>query len=127
MLVHGLAQQLAEDPSRKPDSRIGRHFYDIHELLADSGVIDFLADRAQVDQVIESIEETNQKHFKHDTLELRPATGFADSTAFDRDADACSRLRDAYESTMPELYFGSSRLPSWDSVCDRVGEMRDLL
>lgn len=75
-------------------------------------MLDPLADREQVERVIGSIEEITRDHFGgSDETELRPAYGFATSPALDLDAAASLRLRAAYETTMPELYFGSSPLP----------------
>lgn len=126
--IHAVAQELAADPARQPDRRSGRHFYDVFQLLGDGRVLDFLADREQVERVIGSIEEITHDHFGgSDETELLPAGGFATSPAFDLDADVSLRLRAAYETTMPELYFGSSPLPTWDAICDRVDELRDLL
>lgn len=45
----------------------------------------------------------------------------------EHDREFCLRLRDAYEATMPELYFGTEPLPTWDEVCSRVAEKRELL
>jgi hypothetical protein len=126
--VHAAAQRLAADPSRQPDPRSGRHFYDIFQLLGDDRVLELLADRDRVGQVIASIEDITRRYFSgsEDTA-LRPAGGFADCPAFDVAAHVSQRFRAAYEATMPELYFGAPPLPGWDAICARVGERRQLL
>lgn len=126
--IHALAQDLAADRARRPNHRSGRHFYDVFQLLAEDRVLDLLADREQVEQVIRSIEAITREHFGgSDATESRPADGFATSPAFDLDSTVSLRLRAAYEATMPVLYFGASPLPTWDEICGRVEERRDLL
>ena len=114
VLIHGLAQALGGDPSLRPDARSGRHFYDIFQLLADDRVLELLADRPQVEQVIASIEEFTREYFGgSEGVEVRPLDGFASISGFDIDSDVSTRLQSAYEATMPELYFGTEPLPSW--------------
>ena len=45
--VHLEAQRLSHDNERTPDPRIGRHFYDIYQLLDDNHTLDLLEDRAR--------------------------------------------------------------------------------
>jgi predicted nucleotidyltransferase component of viral defense system len=126
--IHAVAQELAADASRQPDRRSGRHFYDVFQLLGERRVLDLLADREQVEQVLESIDEITRDNFGERVgVELRPAGGFAASLAFDLGSDMSLRLRAAYEATMPELYFGADTLPTWNAICSRVAELRELL
>ncbi len=126
--IHAVAQALVADTARQPDPRSGRHFYDVFQLLGDDRVLDLIADRGQVQQVLESIDEITRDYFAgSDETELRPSDGFATSPAFDLDTDVSLRFRAAYESTMPELYFGTDPLPTWDAVCSRVADRRALL
>jgi hypothetical protein len=126
--VHAAAQRLAAAPSRQPDPRSGRHFYDIYQLLGDNRVLELLADRDQVGHVIESIEGVNRRYFPGITnAELRPPSGFADSPAFDTATDASQRLRVVYDATMPELYYGAPPLPTWEEICGRVADRHQLL
>lgn len=128
VLIHGLAQALGGDPSLRPDARSGRHFYDIFQLLADDRVLELLADRPQVEQVIASIEEFTREYFGgSEGVEVRPLDGFASISGFDIDSDVSTRLQSAYEATMPELYFGTEPLPSWDGICRRVEDSRSML
>ncbi len=127
VLVHTLAQQLAAGTGGSIDRRSGRHFYDVYQLLGDRQVLDLLADRDQTEQVMRSVEEINRTFFAGDGIEVRPAGGFASCPAFDPTSDISTRLRAAYESTMPELYFGTGPLPAWDEICSRVAEQQTLL
>ena len=127
VLVNSLAQQLAADSTGSIDRRSGRHFYDIYQLLGDRRVLDLLADRAQTEHVLRNVEDINRSFFGVDSLEVRPAGGFANCPAFDPRSGVSTRLRAAYEATMPELHFGSVPLPTWEQICDRVNEQRTLL
>jgi hypothetical protein len=127
--VHAEARRLAADPFRAADRRTGRHFYDIYELLADQPVRDLLADRSAVERILQEVAATTLAHFTKpgETVEVRPPGGFANSPAFKLASDVSERLRAAYEETMPELYFGTGRLPSWEAIARRVIENRGLL
>lgn len=127
--IHAEAKRIEAEPRVAANPRIGRHFYDLHELLADSRVLDFLADRDQVDLVMEEIAEVTQAHFaKTDApVEVRPEGGFAESPAFNTESDVSDRLRTTYEETMPQLYFGTDPTPSWDAVVEQVTRHNDLL
>lgn len=126
--IHGLALELAADGGQQAPPRSGRHFYDVHQLLSDGRVLDLLQDREEVLGVIASIDEITQKYFGGTASEsTRPEGGFASSPAFDLTTSASARLRTAYEATMPELYFGSDPLPTWEQVCARVTDRANLL
>ena len=127
VLIHALAQQLAAGTGGSIDRRSGRHFYDVYQLLGDRQVLDLLANRDQTDQVMRSVEEINRAFFGGDGIETRPAGGFATCPAFELTSDISSQLREAYESTMPELYFGTGPLPTWEEICGRVAEQHGLL
>lgn len=125
--IHDLARQLATNAlETKILRREGRHFYDVHQLLGDPRVLDLLADRAQTEQIMASIEEISRAAFEV-TGEQRPDGGFAASPAFDRNGDVSPKMRDAYEAIMSELYFGAEQLPTWDEICMRVWERHQLL
>jgi hypothetical protein len=127
--VHAEARCLAADPGLAADRRTGRHFYDIHELLADEPVGHLLADRSQVEGILEDVTETTRAHFTKagETVEVRPPGGFAESPAFELGSDVTERLRAAYEETIPQLYFGSTPLPAWEAIARRVSQDSDLL
>jgi Nucleotidyl transferase AbiEii toxin, Type IV TA system len=127
VIVHALCRQLASDTDGPIDRRSGRHFYDVYQLLGDRQVLDLLADRDQIEQVMRSVEEINRAFFGGDGIEIRPAGGFATCPAFESTSNISSQLRTAYESTMPELYFGTGPLPTWEEICARVAEQHALL
>ena len=126
--VHAVAQALDHDITVAPDRRIGRHFYDIYQLLGDDRVRMLLGDRDEFKTVMSSIETVTRAHFggTADT-ELRPDGGFAASPAFALETDTSLRLQATYEATIEELYFGKGPPPTWEMICRRVAEMRDLL
>jgi hypothetical protein len=125
--IHDLARQLTTNALDADKlRRNGRHFYDVYQLLGHTHVLELLADRTQAEQIMASIEETSQEAFKA-TGELRPDGGFAASPAFDRSSDVSRQMQDAYEAIMPALYFGTEPLPTWDEICARVHEQRQLL
>ncbi len=126
--IHDLAHQLAADEDQPAPRRSGRHFYDVHELLGDDRVLALLQNREQTLEVVASIDEITLRFFSGaDGISARPDGGFATSPAFDPTTSTSSRLRTAYDLTMPELYFGSDPLPSWDSICRRVADHAPLL
>ena len=53
--VHALAQKRAIDASQPIDPRSGRHFYDVYKLLGDFHVVELLADREQMHEVMSSV------------------------------------------------------------------------
>lgn len=128
ILVHQLGKLIERDPSSPINQRIGRHFYDIYELLADAQVLELLSDERHANEVIDSVATINRTYFDaNDVEEVRPYGGFATCQIFQPDSDASQRLQFAYEETMPELYFGRDPLPSWKDICGRVAEKRNLL
>jgi hypothetical protein len=115
--IHTLARQLVANTLNAGKlRRNGRHFYDVYQLV----------DRAQVEQIMASIEEISQGEFNA-TGEQRPEGGFAASTAFDRNSHVSRQMQGAYDAVMPALYFGIEPLPTWDEICERVHEQRQLL
>lgn len=125
--IHDLARQLGANALEADKlRRNGRHFYDAYQLLGHVRVLELLADRTQAEQIMASIEETSQEAFNA-TGDLRPNGGFAASPAFDGDSDVSRQMHHAYEAIMPALYFGTEPLPTWDEICERVQEQRQLL
>lgn len=120
VLIHDLALQLAADLSTPIPARNGRHFYDVYQLLGDDRVLALLDDRDQVQQVMASVEEITRRYFDGGNAQVRPVDGFAACPAFDPECEVSAALRTGYETTMPELHFGSAPLPSWEEICARV-------
>lgn len=126
--IQGLAVDLTADEALEPSARSGRHFYDVHQLLGDQRVLDFLEDRDRVFEVIASIDEFTEKFFGGTRgASCRPDGGFASSASFDPDSSVSARLRMAYETTMLDLYFGNGPLPTWAQICTRVAERASVL
>jgi len=121
-LVHS---NLGADPSDQQASKHVRHYYDIYRLLGDDRAVAVLHDRTGFGQIMESMREVNDKWFGGG--ELRPATGWASSPAFDTARPGYQRLLKAYNSAMVELYLGLGNPPSLDVICARVAELADLL
>ena len=118
--------QLALNPA--PNGRNGRHFYDVHQLLGHPDVLTLLQDRAQTREVVASIDEVTRAHWGgSEDQSVRPDGGFAASPAFDPSSPVATELRADYEGTMPELYFGTDPLPTWEQVCARVADCTELL
>ena len=126
VLVHVEAQHLMSDSDLLPNARIGRHFYDIHQLLDNSVVHELIDDRKQVDEILDEISKITHQFFAKgdEEIEVSPTDGFASSVAFENGAEVSQRMRGAYDRTMPELYFGTTPLPDWDAICERVRSSR---
>lgn len=129
VMMHIKGQKLQATPPAVLGPTEGRHFYDIHQLLADQGVLDLLSDRGEVTRIIEDVDQVTRTWFEKDNpdLEVRPTDGFASSPVFNETGSISKQFQEAYESTMPELYFGTDPLPTWSEICTRVGECHDLL
>jgi hypothetical protein len=92
--IDAAALALERDAAPRPDRRIGRHFYDVFQLLGDDRVLDLLAERNEVAEVMISIGDVTRAHFGGgDASEPRPEGGFAASPAFDLSSDVSGRLR----------------------------------
>ena len=126
--IHRVALNLTLDDERALEARSGRHFYDVHCLLGEPHVLEFLQDRDEMEIAIRDIDEITIAYFGGSKeASGRPAGGFASSPAFDPATSASARLRSAYETTMPQLYFGDAPLPTWDEICASVARAAELL
>jgi len=126
--IHRVALDLTMDEDRTPEARSGRHFYDVRCLLGEPQVLNFLEDRDEMERAMRDIDEITVAFFGGSKdASGRPAGGFAFSPAFDPATSASIRLRTAYETTMPQLYFGHAPLPTWDEICASVAEAAELL
>lgn len=114
-----------EESSERP-TRVGRHYYDIYELLGIDEVRTWLSDRPAFLAVVASHESINREWFDND-IPPRPDGGYADSDAFLSASPGNARLATFYKSAMRELHFVSDGWPSWSEVMDRIQEARLLL
>lgn len=104
--------------------RIGRQFYDIHQLLGDASVQALLADKAMVNAILLSTAEVSAL-FQND--ESVPPGGFARSPAFDPSGELAAGLRSEHDRAMQGLYYGKDPAPSFDDVLERIHESAALL
>ena len=104
--------------------RVGRQFYDIWALLGTDEVLDFLADRSLVANVVASCFEVSLA-FEPD--QPVPSGGFAASAAFDPSGELATRLQREHEAAMRDLYYGSDAPPTFDEVLDRINANRRSL
>lgn len=104
--------------------RISRQFYDIWALLGTDEVLDFLADRRLVADIVASCFEVSLA-FEPD--QPVPSGGFAASPAFDPSGQLASRLQREHEAAMRDLYYGSDAPPAFDEVLDRINANRRSL
>jgi len=104
--------------------RVGRQFYDVWALLGTTEVLDFLADRPVVTEVLASCHQISQAF----TPDLPiPDGGFAASPGFDAAGPLAERLRTEHDAAMSGLYYGTEDPPSFEDVLDRVHTNRELL
>lgn len=110
-----------------PDPKIGRHFYDVYQLLDDARVHSLLQRHKEVDQILEDIALVRRTHFSNQQAPKSEATnGFANCQAFNTSSTPSQTFAAAYASTMPELYYGETPLPTWTEVCDRIKSAQDI-
>ncbi len=105
--------------------RYVRHYYDVHQLLGDDRVLEVLRDRAEFERILESMRQVNDQWYGG--AEVRPATGWATSAAFDTGGPHYENLRAEYDATMAELYLGRQAPPALDVIYARIAELADLL
>lgn len=116
---------LGSNPSESAARKHARHFYDIYQLLGDAHTLALLRDRAEVEQIMRNIDQVSESYFGGG--ELRPIGRWARSPAFDPDGASSRLLRDAYDATMADLYFGPGDPPAFRQICLRVAEVSELL
>jgi hypothetical protein len=122
MLVNTVAVRHAHDRGELRRQRSARHFYDIHCLLGRNESCELLADRDTFHTVLADAERISVQHFGG--VERRPDAGFAASPAFGAERAA---FTDEYADTLGGYYFGADPHPSFDDVCERVEQRRELL
>jgi hypothetical protein len=104
--------------------RIGRQFYDIWGLLGSEEVLDFLTNRAAVEEILRDCLRVSAMYTPAEDL---PVGGFASSIAFDIVGPMATRLREQHQVAMRDLYYGSLPPPTFDETLRRIQEHRDLL
>ena len=109
-----------------PNPRIGRHFYDIYQLLNDASVRSLLQQHDEVEQILADIAHVTATHFSTPHAPKPGTREFAQIQAFDTGSAVSQTFEAAYTATMPELHFGNRPLPSWTEICNRVRNDSDL-
>jgi Nucleotidyl transferase AbiEii toxin, Type IV TA system len=120
----------ADEPGEveeEEEPRLGRHYYDIHQLLGDSSTRQALArDREEFDRLVADVEALSRRHFGGTTL--RPEGGFAASPAFspERGSEVRRWLERHYDDARG-LIPRDATFPRFGDVLRRVEQYRDLL
>jgi hypothetical protein len=104
---------------------VGRHYYDINQLMDESSSLALLEDRETFHAIVADCEAISRRHFG--AQYQRPHDGFASGPAFALSERIKSEAHDAYDRAMRDLYFGSSPPPSLDDVLARIQARRALL
>ncbi len=125
MHVHTLSVRNFAAPKALQGLRAARHFYDIYCLLGHEESCELLTDRDTFQIVLTDAEAISTQHFQG--VEPRPAGGYAASQAFADAAPLKEFWQKEYATTLGGYYFGAGDHPSFDEVCERVREQRDLL
>lgn len=125
LLVHTAVTRSVTDAPSLLRYRASRHYYDIHCLLGHEESCEMLADRQQFEVILADAAAISTMHFGG--VEPRPEGGFATSRAFHAGDALHAAIVAQYVDTMDAYYFGSGPYPSFDAVCKRVEEHRDLL
>jgi hypothetical protein len=107
-------------------TRIGRHYHDVHQLLAMTEVREVLADRTEFLATVTDHERVNADFFKID-VPPRPTGGYATSDAFRRKFEGNAQLGRYYERAMDELRLLDDPAPTWGQVMDDIEAAAQLL
>lgn len=125
-LLHHVASRHGEDGA--PDTRCGRHYYDVYRLLDHPPTRAALADRRQFGRILAEMEQISAQHFGGWTP--RPGEGYASSPAFASapQSDLHVWLESRYDEAaehMPSRMTG--RWPTFGQVLARVADRSTLL
>ena len=113
----------AKDPATEA-KRIGRQYYDVWALLGSEMVLELLADRQQVEEILTDAAVISQAFTK--SAVGRPAGGFASSLAYQPDGPLAAQLGEEHAEAMATLFYGRQP-PSFEDVCQRIAEHSALL
>ena len=125
-LLHVAATRRLEASLDFRAARIGRHFYDVHQILGHEPARELLSDRDEVARILAESASISQEHFG--AYEPPPRGGYAQSPAFGaRRGEVDAELRVAYEDAEAGLRLGGEAWPTWHEVQARVAEYAHLL
>lgn len=120
--VHQIVSRYPDGETERRLRQIGRHYYDIHSLLGDDVTLGRLKEPDAAFRLTEEADALSQ--MAGYPYVPRPASGFADSPAFDPHHLAMAIVRPSYETAL-RLVFGDA--PSFDDCLARVHEHVDIL
>lgn len=128
MLLHSKVTKglLDSDSPYNQSTKIGRHYHDIHRLLEQEDVKQWLQDRNAFLSAVASHERINREYFKNE-VPSRPKDGYANSDAFRPDFVDHPQLAEFYAREMSVLFLGSGDMPSWKDVIDTIQGSAALL
>jgi hypothetical protein len=124
-LLHDLGARFAgEESARDRMAQAGRHFYDVHRLLADGGVRGALRalGTAGVAALVDDIDDHSQAAGW--SYVRRPPGGFADSPAFDPEAPGLAVAERSYGVAMAMVH---GDRPTFQSCLTTVRRYRELI
>jgi len=122
--VNNFASDPAAQESVHGWPRIGRQFYDVWALLGTDEVVEMLADRQLMAEILVSCYEVSMAFTPDKPV---PSGGFARVLAFGPDGPLAHRLHAEHDAAMRDLYYGTESPPSFDDVIARVQEHSDEL
>jgi Nucleotidyl transferase AbiEii toxin, Type IV TA system len=125
LAVKALGDRLVARSDEKVPSRVARHFYDIHALLADdSPAVKYLrGSPGSATELLRDCEAVTARWYDEEPSFV----GSLAQAAVFVDADIQGLLRQAYERTCGELCYPGTDIPTWNEVLDRVRLSEDLL
>lgn len=122
-LLHDACSRYPESAAQRSLINAGRHLYDVTMLLRAEGVVDVLASNTglprQLDEDIAKVSTEWEYSYTP-----RPVEGFAESPAFDPNAESAATLQGAYAAIAP-LVYGS--LPTFGECLETVHSRAELL
>ena len=113
LLHHAGTMAIGGDDSLLSES--GRHFYDVHQLLTDAGVVQTLEDLTTLDEIAADVDSNSERYGWSYTP--RPEEGYGSSAVFNLTSPAQEIAEAAYEDAL-RLVWG--RRPSFEECIGAV-------
>ena len=124
-LLHDCGTRYAEsDKARDAMALAGRHFYDVHCLLNDTGVRDALAELGPTGIAELAADVDTRSDAAGWSYTPRPNRGFADSAAFAEDAASRATAEASYSTALGMVH---GHKPTLDECLASVHHFRELL
>lgn len=123
-LLHDLASRFSEESAQRGMAQAGRHYYDIQRLLETPIVRASLAELGP-DGVVAIVEDINARSAAAGwSYSARPASGFADSAAFDPRGAVRATAQRSYEVALGMVH--GTKVP-FDDCFASIERWRELL